>query len=124
MGERILAMGRRASGPQRGLEVDGGSEIARLQALFESGSEFAPGVVERIARGLAEAAMAGAPHQFGKSHQFVDLVVRAAPLGDLVHEIALQRRADAAGRAEAAALVREKAREIAGDLEIVAAGVE
>ena len=32
--------------------------------------------------------MAGAAHQFAQPHQFVDLVARAAPVGDLVHHVA------------------------------------
>ena len=45
-------------------------------------------------------------------------------VGDLVHDVAHQRRADPAGCAEAAGLMGEEVREVARHLEHVAAGVE
>src|SRR5271165_6796953 len=116
---RVLAPRDLARPRERRVEIDRGIEIASDQAPLVGRAEFEPGVAHRIARGLAEAAMAGPAQQLGEPHQLVDLIARATPIGDLVERIAHQRRADAAWRTEAAALVREEMREIACDLEEV-----
>jgi len=64
--------------------------------------------------------MAGAAQQFREPHQFVDLIARAAPLGDLVERVAQQIGADAARLAKAATPMGEEMGEIARDLEQVA----
>jgi hypothetical protein len=57
--------------------------------------------------------MAGAAQQFREPHQFVDLIARAAPLGDLVERVAQQIGTDAARLAKAATPMGEEMGEIA-----------
>ena len=73
---------------------------------------------------MAQSAVA---HGLQDTVQFLDLgeiVGRAVAVVELVHQIAQQRGADAAGRAKAAALMGEEMDEIARHLEHVAAVVE
>jgi hypothetical protein len=81
-------------------------------------------IEQGIARRLAEPAMAGGMQQAMDLEDLVDVVLRAVAVGDLVHAVGDQRGADPAGRAEAAALVREEVGEIARHLEHVAMRAE
>src|SRR5271165_44817 len=112
MRARVVTPGDLSRPRQRCVEIDRGIEIAADQTPLVSRAEFEPGVAHRIASRLAKAAMAGPAQQFGEPHQLVDLVARAASVGDLVERVSHQRRADAAWRTEAAAFVGEEMREI------------
>jgi hypothetical protein len=58
--------------------------------------------------------------EFREPHQFVDLIARAVPLGELVARVARQIGADAAQRAKAAPFMVEEMGEIARDLAQIA----
>ena len=109
---------------KRPFEIDRRREVLRVQPPLECGPELVERVAHRVAGGFAEAAMTEALHELDHALQLVDLVARAAPFGDLVHDVALDRRPDAARRAEAATLVGEEMREVARDFENVAVGAE
>ena len=62
----------------------GRSKITTVSASSNAGRNLSQASSNRIAGGLPEAAMARALHRVREPHEFVDLVVRAATVGDLV----------------------------------------
>src|SRR5271157_936195 len=117
---RIVAAGDFARAGKSRVEIDRRVEVAADETSLIGRAELEPRVADRVAGRLAEAAMARPLQEFGKPHELVDLVARAAAVGDLVERVANERRSGSAGRAEAATLVGEKVREIARDVQDVA----
>jgi hypothetical protein len=120
MRRRIVAPGHLAGDRQRLVEVEGRREVERAQPPLVGRAKLVERVEQRIARRLAESAVAGGMQQAMDAEDLADVVLRAVAIGDLVHAVGDQRRADPARRAEAAALVGEEMGEVAGDLEHVA----
>jgi hypothetical protein len=117
---RIVAFRDLARPGKRRVEVDRGIEFAADQTPLVSGPELGPGIADGIAGRLAEPAMAGAAQKLGEPHEFVDLIARTSPLGDLIERVAHERSANAARRAETAALMGEEMGEVACGFEQVA----
>src|SRR4030065_2208980 len=78
----------------------------------------------RVAGGAPQPALGAGLQYMVEMLDFGEVILRAEPGGDFVHGLLQQRSADAARRAEAAALVREKMHKVARHLEQVAAVVE
>ena len=112
----------RASAPSRS---NAGSNSVRLEPALVGGPE----ALQRVdAAGCRRCGRARSGDDACSSRASRSIRARSCseplPLGELVHHVAEQRGADAAGRAEAAALVGEEVGEVARHLEHVARCVE
>ena len=87
-------------------------------------AEIAQAVENRIGGGLSKAAMARRLKHAIEAFDLDEIERRSIPLLELVETIAQHRGPDAAGRAEAAAFMREEMHEVARDREHVATPVE
>ncbi len=124
MGCGVVASGHVARLGQRRVKIEAGLEILFDQPSLEDRGEFLDHVVQGAGRGLAEAAMARRAQDLVEAHEVVELVARAVAGGDFIDDARHQRRADAARRAEAAALVLEEMGEVLRRVEQVASPPE